>query len=277
MAKHSAKSATASNAASSEDQRAWVIPALGGATILSLVFYLWLAWLSQYHTLATDGVDRPILLVIGVYAAAFVPYFLAWWTATHARASKLLLFWLLGTSLLWRAILLPTAPFQEIDIYRYLWDGAVVSQGWDPYEYPPAKVVEAIDLAQANVDYLETDRLLAMVEFATREAPEYETVLRTIHYGELPSPYPPVSQAVFAAASLTSPFSTATGHLAWLKGWLVGFDFATLLVVVWLLKITGKHAGHALAYGWCPLVMKEIAGSGHLDSIATFFAILAVA
>ena len=255
-----------------------------GLLLLSVVtaqLYLALLALGPAHTLATPAGSRPILLVIGIYAAAFVPYWLAWWLAAHAEQSRLLLWWLVGTSVLWRVILLPTPPFQEIDIYRYLWDGGVARHGWDPYQYSPQQVIDAIDAAQqAGHQASElggTGSLPGIVDFATRVAPEYEVILREVHFGELPSPYPPVSQAVFAAASLTSPASTAQGHLRWLKLVLTGFDVATLLLVVWLLRMTQQHLGHAVAYGWCPLVMKEIAGSGHLDSIATFFAILAVA
>jgi len=47
-------------------------------------------------------------------------------------------------------------------------------------------------------------------------------------------------------------------------------------VVVRLLRAAGRHRGWSLAYGWCPLVVKEIANSGHLDSLATCLAMLAV-
>jgi len=254
-------------------QQAWA--GLWLLALLTAGLYLALLALGPAHTLAVPGSSRPILLVMGLYAGAFVLYWLAWWLATHLAESRRLLWWLLGTSIAWRAFLLPTPPFQEIDIYRYLWDGAVARHGCNPYHYPPEQVIKAIDANRQGA--ISTGPLAKMVDFATRAAPEHETIVRQIHFGELPSPYPPVSQAVFAAASFTSPASTVEGHLRWLKLVLTGFDLATLLVVIWLLRITGLHMGHAIAYGWCPLVMKEIAGSGHLDSIATFLAVLALA
>ena len=41
------------------------------------------------------------------------------------------------------------------------------------------------------------------------------------------------------------------------------------VLVLRLLTQTGRHRGWAIAYGWCPLVIKEIANSGHLDALAT--------
>ena len=255
------------------EERPWTT--LAWLTAVTAALYLALLWLGPQYALSAPQKERPIPLVIGLYAAAFVPYWLAWWLAVRTPYDRRLVWWLLGSSLLWRAILLPTPPFQEIDIYRYLWDGKAVSLGVDPYRYPPADVVAAIDDARQGRAVAD-GQLTELVAAATGGGGAYEEIVRTIHYGEYPSPYPPVSQAVFAASALTSPFDTALGHLTWLKVWLTGFDFATLLVVVGLLRRAQLPIGHAVAYGWCPLVMKEIAGSGHLDSIATFFAVLSV-
>lgn len=258
-------------------QNAW--PLLIASTVVTAALYVALLAMGPEYALAKPQAQRPILVIVALYAAAFAPYWVAWWLAVRVSADTRLVWWLLVTSLVWRGLLLPTPPFQEIDIYRYVWDGAVARHGWDPYRYPPKDVVQAIDGLQAEPGRAIAPHaaLAERVNLAVVQSPEYEDVLRTIHYADLTSPYPPVSQAVFAIASATSPFSAATGHVAWLKLWLTAFDIATLLVVVWLLQMTGLHFGHAIAYGWCPLVIKEIAGSGHLDSIATFFAVLALA
>ncbi len=245
------------------------------ATLVTTATYAALYVLGPSYALATAKTERPILSIIAIYAAAFLPYALAWRLAVRLGDSRGLLIWLLGTSLLWRVILLPTPPFQEIDIYRYLWDGRVASLGEDPYRYPPAEVVAALNVWEQG-DTIRDPTLERLIEAALKDEGAYAQIVRTVHFGQYPSPYPPVSQAVFAAASVSSPSVTAKGHLDWLKLWLTGFDFATLLLVVILLRMACLPIGHAVAYGWCPLVMKEIAGSGHLDSIATFFATLAV-
>ena len=86
-----------------------------------------------------------------------------------------------------------------------------------------------------------------------------------------------MSQVVFALSAVLTP-DAASPHsrLVLMKGLLVLFDVATLLVVIGLLKEVGMHPGWSVAYAWCPLLMKEFANSGHLDTIAIFFTTLAM-
>ena len=223
------------------------------------------------YALSVPTSERPILLVLGLYLVACALYFFALSKAITLRSSRGLTAWVLITSAVFRLILLFSPPFQEIDIYRYLWDGAVVAMGEDPYAFPPEAVVTGLEGAGAP----EEPRLAKLVDHA-RSNPALEEIVRTIHYGHLPSPYPPVSQAVFFAAAATSPDSwSADARLRWLKAFLVLCDLITLLLVVDLLRMTSMPVGWAVAYGWCPLVMKEIAGSGHLDAIATLLTVAA--
>ena len=97
------------------------------------------------------------------------------------------------------------------------------------------------------------------------------------HYGELPTVYPPVSQVVFAACAWFTPAdSSVTLRMTVLKGVLVLFDLATLALVIALLRHTCRHVGWSIAYAWCPLVIREFANSGHLDSITLFLTTAAV-
>ena len=65
-------------------------------------------------------------------------------------------------------------------------------------------------------------------------------------------------------------------HVAAIKFVLLLFDFATIFLIAMLLRVLQLHAGWLIAYAWNPLVIKEIANSGHLDSIATFFIALSL-
>lgn len=245
---------------------------LGWCFVGSAGIYGALLWLGPRYALEVPVADRPILLVLALYAVAFVMYFTALRAAVRSPSTSRLVGWIVGTSIVLRALLLPTPPFQEIDIYRYLWDGAAVAAGIDPYATPPQAVVDKL------AGSLEDAPSLVQLTHIVEEQPALGEILRAIHYSELPSPYPPVSQVVFAAAAATTLDSCpAFARLVRLKGWLTCFDIATLLVVVALLRRLQMPLGWAIAYGWCPLVLKEVAGSGHLDAIATFFATAAVA
>lgn len=242
--------------------RSRVRPGLWLAFAGSVAVYTLLLAMGPRYDLPVPVEERPLLSVLGLYFLAYAIYSVALPLAIRApRAAG----WVVGTSLVLRVLLTPTPPYQEIDIYRYLWDGAVVAEGVSPYAYPPERIVTAMEASSNRGVDDELNRLLAVA----RDAPALGEIVRTIHYGELTSPYPPVSQAVFAAAAKTSLRSwDAKGRLVWLKGWLTLFDMVTLLAVIDLLRTCRLPAGWALAYGWCPLVLKEIAGSGHLDSIA---------
>ncbi|MFV2069767.1 MAG: glycosyltransferase 87 family protein, partial [Pirellulales bacterium] len=108
-------------------------------------------------------------------------------------------------------------------------------------------------------------------------SPEMMEILRRVHFGELPTIYPPTSQAIFALASLITPDDASIWHrMVIFKVWFVAFDMATLALVVLLLRYVGRPVAWSLAYGWCPLLIKEVANSGHLDAVAVFFTTLAI-
>lgn len=246
--------------------------ALGLAAAGSLAVYGLLFAMGPRYALSVPVSERPLLLVIVLYLLACAIYFATLPIAIRAPRSKLVV--VVGAAIAFRLVLLGSPPYQEIDIYRYLWDGAVVAEGISPYAYPPERIVDGLGGFLSGDDSPALERLLEKV----REQPALEEIVRTIHYGELTSPYPPVSQVVFAAAAITSPASwEAQSRLVWLKAWLTLFDVATLLAVIDLLRTCRMPLGWAIAYGWCPLVLKEIAGSGHLDSIAIGLATVALA
>lgn len=252
------------------DRPRWPRWTLAGLGTLSLGVYLAVAACSEQFAYRSTFTERPILAVLGLLGIAFALYLAALAVAVRCRADGRLLAIIVGFAVAFRAALLPTEPIQEIDIYRYLWDGATVNAGVSPYRYSPRQVLEAPATADLQKD------LARLVELRDR-SPATAEILRRIHFGELPSVYPPVSQAVFAAAVQTAPANSHVfGYLVAMKLWLVLFDLATLGLVLWLLRLTGKHLGWAVAYGWCPLVVKEIANSGHLDAIAVCLATLAV-
>jgi len=102
-------------------------------------------------------------------------------------------------------------------------------------------------------------------------------ILDRVHFGELPTIYPPTSQAVFAAVGFTTPsHSPLLARVFIIKAWLTGFDIATLFVVIALLRLARKPIQWCVIYAWCPLLIKEVANSGHLDAIAVFLTTLAV-
>ncbi len=226
-----------------------------------------LSWRFDFDSVTTD---RPIVAVLCLFAVAFACYLgairIAWRTNQSAGILKLVI----GSAIVFRVVMLFSLPIQEVDIYRYLWDGAVSTTGVSPFRYSPQQVSSA-DLASNEDDDLQ--RLAKMRD----DHPALAEILDRVHFPELPTIYPPTSQAVFAAANLTTPSSSSLlTRLFVMKAWFIGFDIATLFVVIALLRRCAKTVGLCVIYAWCPLLMKEVANSGHLDAIAVFLTTLSV-
>jgi hypothetical protein len=155
-------------------------------------------------------------------------------------------------------------PIQEIDIYRYLWDGQAAWAGVNPWAYSPAQV------ERGDVPAEVASRLRGVL--AGRAV---ASIFRTVDHREVATVYPPLSQAVFAlAAGLTPADFDVRGHVVVLKALFLVFDLGVIVVLVLLLRALGKPAAWSLAYAWCPLVIKEVANSGHVDVVAVFFTVL---
>ena len=102
-------------------------------------------------------------------------------------------------------------------------------------------------------------------------------ILSRVHYSELTTLYPPVSQAVFwAVAKIVPADSSVWLHVLIIRSAFMLFDLGTVLLLAMLLWKLGRHVAWLAAYAWNPLVIKEIANSGHLDSLAVFLMVAAV-
>jgi alpha-1,6-mannosyltransferase len=130
------------------------------------------------------------------------------------------------------------------DIHRYVWDGRLQRLGYNPYVVVPS------DPAFAKLHTDET---------------------RTLNNPDLPSPYPPGAQLFFRAATANHESTFA------LKVAFVLCDFAIALVLLDLLRNTGRSAHLVLAYAWNPLLAIEVAGSGHIDIVGALLLVISVA
>ena len=148
------------------------------------------------------------------------------------------------TQVLWGAFLLrlaflPLLPGLTDDLYRYIWDGWIQSQGINPYHYPPEH--EALAEFQSGPIY---DRL---------NSQSYYTV------------YPPLSQLLFAVGGWFHAVDWTVSYYV-LKVLFVSAEFGG---VVLLSRLTA--ARNLLLYAWNPLVLLETAGQGHTEALLVLF------
>ena len=247
------------------NQRLLANTAISGTAIL-LVF-LGIFFISgSFDYNATQ--PRPTLLIVGFLLVTAVLTFLGLGFARQVPDSqhKKLMAIIFGLAVSIRLVALFSTPILEIDYYRYIWDGKVVCESVSPYRYSPAQVLES---------RVTVDRDLNRVANLAIRSESNHTILSRIHFENYTTLYPPVSQIVFAATMrLTPETASVEFQVIAMKFAMTLFDLGIMILVWRLLCLAGLHPGWLIAYAWNPLVIKEIANSGHLDSIAAFFAVL---
>ena len=230
--------------------------------ILSWLLYLLLLSLSSRFAWGTSQTSRPLPMVLGVLAVLFALYLVSVASVFRGLSGTWATPLIILFSVAFRLVMLFSAPIQEIDPYRYIWDGKVCAAGVNPFLFSPEQVLSAVSGTDLPVD------LQTVVELRDRSSANAE-ILARIHYKNLTTIYPPVSQAVFAAVAMVTPHASAVSiQMLIMKSAIVLFDVGTLGLLILLLRTIGRPTEWSIVYGWCPLVIKEFANSGHLDSIA---------
>ena len=204
----------------------------GGSIHGLLLGLLEVAALAAFGWLTGAALPLPRLLLP---AAAFLCYGAAGIAATR-RPPSIPLIW--GIGALARLTLLPLAPELSDDIYRYLWDGHVLGEGFNPYGQAPAH---------------ET--------YASIRTPWHDRV----NHPEVPTIYPPLAQLLFGVAWALGG-TILSAKLVWLC-----FDLGCGLLLHRIAARTGRNPGAVLIwYLWSPLLIVETAWSAHFDVAGLF-------
>ncbi len=185
-----------------------------------------------------------VITFIAIQLSAFLPY--AW--CLYYFCAKKFSEQLLGTllrivilfSVLFRMTLLFSQPSLSDDIYRYLWDGKVLNHGVNPYRYAPGAEAREITVLRSS-------------DFSL------------INHKDIGTTYGPVTLAIFALAERISHTALS------MKIPFVLFDVGIIYLLFLILRKNKSPSLNILTYAWNPLVIVEIAGSGHNDPLAIFF------
>ncbi len=144
--------------------------------------------------------------------------------------------------ILFRATLIPTAPTTSPDVYRYIWEGKVIYNGYNPYEYSP----DAEQFAGLR------DDLYSKVTFKN-----------------LPTIYPPAAQIIFLAS-----YSLTGDSLTGLKLIYLLCEILTMIFLLKLLILKGKNPNLVMLYAWLPLPVMEYFVNAHIDAAGIMFLVL---
>jgi hypothetical protein len=221
--------------------RAWPLAALGAA---ALPLYGWAAWFGDLkaHPVAFAALFLGLILL---YAAAC-------WYATRrlgalawGRSATPLLLSIVLFALLYRLIFVPATPSLSDDFFRYVWDGYIQGQGFNPHRSPP-NAPELVPLR--DDDYW----------------PRINRKAQT-------SAYPPFAELAFRALALVRPFDSLVFKLAF-----VALDLVTIALLLALLRQRGQPPALAVIYAWHPLLPFEFVASAHIDVLAVALLTLAL-
>jgi len=229
------------------DKRRTMLMLIGGLGIISGVVYLinfkLQALLPQFAQVAEIKIYLRLFLILSViYLAAVV---LVLKNQATSGNSPAMLGLVVLFAVFFRICLVPAVPSAlSQDMYRYIWDGRVQQSGINPYRYPPA----APELEQLRD----------------------ERIFPKINRKPAVTIYPAAAQAFFRLFYLL-----AGDNVSGFKGFMVFFDTMTLLALAGLLRLHGFAPARVIIYAWNPLVIFEIAYSGHLEGMAVFFLVAA--
>ncbi len=214
----------------------WPNLLLVGLGVASLTLY-------GYSLRAKIGDDIKWFIPLALGQAAL--YLLAAVIVVRARTARSTLVLVIIFAALFRLTLLFAPPYLSDDIYRYIWDGRVQAAGINPYRYVPAD--EALARLRDDAIYLKINR---------------RDYAHTI--------YPPAAQLIYWLTTRVSE------RVTWMKIVMVGCEVLALYALTLLLASFGLPRQRILLCAWHPLLVWEIAGSGHVDAAALAFICLAL-
>jgi len=249
---------------------------IGRVEVLGVILtglFLILSGLSHQFVYGQGHLERPILAVVAWLLAAFLIYGMAVWIVLRrpqaVRLSTVLLF-----AVLFRLMLLGSNVIQEDDLYRYVWDGQVSLQGVSPYRYAPTEAgTPPSGVADGSAEERSPRPADIPVELAALRdvASSHPGIVTRVNHPGVPTIYPPVAQAVFALTQWAVPWS-----LRGVRVMSVVFDGLCVLLVIAILRQLALPLSRVLIYAWSPLVLKEFANSGHMDTIAMTMVLLSL-
>lgn len=203
--------------------------------LTSLLFY----WSFAYDLYRTDYVN-----LICLYTGLFFLFYKLVQISKHNL--KLLAWMAFG----FRAIFILGIPNLSQDFYRFLWDGRIILEGFNPYLFTP-------------------ESFIANGEFPVTQAQELYAGMGNLsasHYTN----YPPLNQLCFVIAGLFAGKSIL-GSAVVLRLIIIAADFGTLHFGQKLLEKLKLPAHNIFWYILNPFIIIELTGNLHFEGVMIFF------
>ncbi len=193
--------------------------------------------------------DRNIPLYMFIYFESFILFFFAYFlifkkqfAASDEKIEQKIPVLIIVFGMIFRLTLLPTSYTTSDDVHRYLWEGKVLVNGYNPYTTPPN---------DSSLVHLRDDNF------------------EKVTFKNIPAIYPPLAQVVFAVNYLIAGNSTILLKVIYLI-----FELITFIFILKLLVLKGKDPKLIILYAWLPLPIMEYFINAHIDLIGITFLIL---
>ncbi|WP_229664744.1 mannosyltransferase [Christiangramia forsetii] len=162
-------------------------------------------------------------------------------------------FWFLAAlALIFRLVFIVSLPELSQDYFRFIWDGRLIAEGWNPYEFIP-------------------DELISKAEFSISKPMELIKGMGSLSSGHY-SNYGPLNQLMFAIAGWLSAQSIL-GAVVIFRIFIILADLGTLFFGRKLLKSIGLPEYQIFWYVLNPFIIIEMTGNLHFESVMVFFLI----
>ena len=143
---------------------------------------------------------------------------------------------------LFRMTLIPAAPSTSPDVYRYIWEGKVLYNGFNPYSNSP----DANELKGLR-----------------------DEVYPKVTFKNIPSIYPPFAQVVFFSSYIISGSSVTGIKIIYL--------LCEIITMIFLLKLLLRKKIKPeliILYAWLPLPVMEYFVNAHIDVVGIMFLVM---
>lgn len=162
---------------------------------------------------------------------------------------------LIGLAVLFRLVFLFSLPNLSQDYFRFIWDGRLVAEGWNPYLYIPNELIE-------------------LQNFSIAQAKELINGMGSLSAGHF-SNYPPLNQLIFAISGWISS-SSILGSVIVFRLIIILADIGTFIFGRKLLKSMGMDEHRIFLYILNPFIIIEMTGNLHFESVMVFFLVLSL-
>ncbi|MEW4923777.1 mannosyltransferase [Algibacter sp. 2305UL17-15] len=203
----------------------------------SIIFY----WAFAYDLVRTDYAK-----LIMLYAALFVLFYKL--VQRFKSNTSFLTYLAFG----FRAIFILATPNLSQDFYRFIWDGRMILEGFNPYLYTVESFINQDQFPVAQ----------------TLELREGMGDLNASHFTN----YPPINQLCFVIAGLFAGKSIL-GSVVVMRLLIIAADFGTLHFGKKLLEKLKIPAHNIFWYILNPFIIIELTGNLHFEGVMIFFLI----